>query len=45
MKNNKDYIKWGLTAFFVVLGGFASYYVIFNVSHDLYDVAKSKSFC
>ena len=31
MKNNKDYIKWGLTAFFVVLGGFASYYVIFHL--------------
>lgn len=31
MKNNKDYIKWGLTAFFVVLGGFVSYYVIFHL--------------
>ena len=31
MKNNKDYMKWGLTAFFVVLGGFASYYVIFHL--------------
>ncbi|MDE7203122.1 MAG: AI-2E family transporter [Lachnospiraceae bacterium] len=31
MKNNKDYIKWGLTAFFVVLGGFVSYYVIFHI--------------
>lgn len=31
MKSNKDYIKWGLTAFFVVLGGFASYYVIFHI--------------
>lgn len=32
MKNNdKEYIKWGLTAFFVVLGGFASYYVIFHL--------------
>lgn len=31
MKNNKDYIKWGLTAFFVVLGGFISYYVIFHL--------------
>lgn len=33
MKNNKDYIKWGLTAFFVVLGGFASYYVIFHLDN------------
>lgn len=31
MKNNKDYIKWGITAFLVVLGGFASYYVIFHL--------------
>lgn len=31
MKNNKDYMRWGLTAFFVVLGGFASYYVIFHL--------------
>ena len=31
MKNNKDYLKWGMTAFFVVLGGFASYYVIFHL--------------
>ena len=31
MKNNKEYIKWGLTAFFVILGAFASYYVIFHL--------------
>ena len=31
MKNNREYIKWGLTAFFVVLGGFVSYYVIFHI--------------
>lgn len=31
MKNNKEYIKWGLTAFFVVLGGIISYYVIFHL--------------
>ncbi len=31
MKNSKDYIKWGLTAFLVILGGFASYYVIFHL--------------
>lgn len=31
MKNNKYYIKWGLTAFFVILGGFLSYYVIFHI--------------
>lgn len=31
MKNNKDYIKLGLTAFLVVLGGFVSYYVIFHL--------------
>ena len=32
MKNNKDHIKWGLTAFFVILGGFVSYYMIFHIS-------------
>ena len=31
MKNNKDYVKLGLTAFLVVLGGFASYYIIFHL--------------
>lgn len=31
MKRNKDYIKWGITAFLVVLGSFASYYVIFHI--------------
>lgn len=31
MKSNKDYIKWGLTAFLVVLGGFVSYYMIFHL--------------
>lgn len=31
MKNNKEYIKWGLTAFFVVLGSIISYYVIFHL--------------
>ncbi len=31
MKNNRDYIKWGITAFLVILGGFASYYVIFHL--------------
>ena len=31
MKSNKDYVKWGLTAFLVILGGFASYYVIFHL--------------
>jgi len=33
MKNNKDYIKWGLTTFFVVLGGFVSYYAIFHIDN------------
>lgn len=33
MKNNKEYIKWGLTAFFVVLGGIISYYVIFHLDN------------
>lgn len=32
MKDNKTYVKWGLTAFLVILGGFASYYVIFHLS-------------
>lgn len=31
MKNNKEYIKWGITAFLVVLGGIISYYVIFHL--------------
>jgi len=31
MKNNKDYVKWGVTVFFVILGGFVSYYVIFHI--------------
>jgi len=29
--NNKDYFKWGITAFLVVLGSFLSYYVIFHL--------------
>ncbi len=33
MKNNKEYIKWGLTAFFVVLGGIISYYIIFHLDN------------
>lgn len=32
MKNNKDYIKWGITAFMVILGGLISYYVIFHLN-------------
>ena len=32
MKDNKTYVKWGLTAFLVILGGFAGYYVIFHLS-------------
>lgn len=32
MKNkNNDYIKWGVTAFLVVLGSFISYYIIFHL--------------
>lgn len=33
MKENKEYFKWGLTAFFVVLGGIISYYVIFHLDN------------
>lgn len=33
MKSNKEFIKWGLTAFFVVLGGIISYYVIFHLDN------------
>lgn len=33
MKNNKEYVKWGLTAFLVVLGAFAGYYVIFHLDN------------
>lgn len=32
MKANIRYIKWGLTAFLVVLGGIISYYVIFHLN-------------
>ena len=32
MKNNIKYVKWGLTAFLVVLGGIISYYVIFHLN-------------
>lgn len=31
MKRNKEYIKLGITAFLVVLGGFLSYYIIFHL--------------
>ena len=33
MKNNKHYIKWGITAFLVILGSFFSYYVIFHIDN------------
>jgi len=33
MKQNMRYIKWGLTAFLVVLGGIISYYVIFHLNN------------
>lgn len=32
MKQNMRYVKWGLTAFLVVLGGIISYYVIFHLN-------------
>lgn len=32
MKDNKTYVKWGLTAFLVVLGGVVSYNAITNLS-------------
>ena len=31
MKNDRNYIKWGITAFLVVLGGLISYYIIFHL--------------
>lgn len=33
MRENKDYIKWGITAFLVVLGGIISYYMIFHLDN------------
>jgi predicted PurR-regulated permease PerM len=30
-ENNNNFIKWGLTAFLVILGGLLSYYVIFHL--------------
>lgn len=33
MKNNKDYVKWGLTIFLVVLGALLSYYFIFHLEN------------
>lgn len=29
--NNKDYLKWGITLFLVILGGLVSYYIIFHI--------------
>lgn len=40
MKENKDYIKWGITAFLVVLGGIISYYVIFHLDNLTARIAK-----
>ncbi len=40
MKDNKEYIKWGLTAFFVVLGGIISYYVIFHLDNLTTKITK-----
>jgi predicted PurR-regulated permease PerM len=40
-ENNKNYIKWGLTGLFVVIGGLLGYYFIFNldsVSSQINDV-------
>ncbi len=33
MKNNKDYVKWGLTIFLVFLGGLLSYYLMFHLEN------------
>lgn len=33
MKNNRDYIKWGLTVFLVALGILLSYYLIFHLEN------------
>lgn len=30
-ENNSNYIKWGMTAFFVILAGFISYRIIFHI--------------
>ena len=33
MKKNREYIKLGLTAFLVILGGFLCYYIIFHLDN------------
>jgi len=33
MKNNKNYIRWGITAFLVILAGLISYYIIFHLEN------------
>lgn len=40
MKDNKEYIKWGITAFLVVLGGIISYYMIFHLDNLTARIAK-----
>ena len=33
MKKNKNHIRWGLTAFFVILASLVSYYIIFHLDN------------
>lgn len=33
MKKNSNYIKWGITAFLVILSGLAAYYIIFHLEN------------
>ncbi len=33
MKNNKDYVRWGVTIFLVFLGGLLSYYLMFHLEN------------
>ena len=33
MKKNSNYIKWGITAFLVILSGLVSYYIIFHLDN------------
>ena len=33
MKKNKNHIRWGLTAFFVILASLISYYIMFHLDN------------
>ena len=37
---NKNYIRWGVTAFLVILASMIAYYIIFNLDNFKGDVYK-----